>query len=88
MHRIAVVTIVLAAACAWGVRAQAPDSNFDKWWTPENEALTAASQHHTLLFENDDVRVFDGDDSARRQGAVSCPPIPERHLRRAAVALD
>ena len=45
MHRIAVVTIVLAAACAWSVRAQTPDSNFDKWWTPENEALKSeASQ--------------------------------------------
>ena len=58
IRRIAVVTIVLAAACAWSVNAQAPDSNFDKWWTPENEALKAAPQHHTLLLENDDVRVL------------------------------
>ena len=41
-----------------GSQRQAPDSNFDKWWTPENEALKAAPQHHTLLFENDDVRVL------------------------------
>ena len=43
IRRIAVVTIVLAAACAWSVNAQAPDSNFDKWWTPENEALKAVA---------------------------------------------
>lgn len=58
LHRVAVVTIVFAAACAWSVNAQAPDSNFDRWWTPENEALKAAPQHHTLLFENDEVRVL------------------------------
>ena len=39
-------------------------SNFDKWWTPENDALAAAPQHHKLLFENDEVRVLE----------VSVPP--------------
>ncbi len=39
-------------------------SNFDKWWTPQNDALAAAPQHHKLLFENDEVRVLE----------VSVPP--------------
>lgn len=39
-------------------------SNFDKWWTLENDALAAAPQHHKLLFENDEVRVLE----------VSVPP--------------
>jgi quercetin dioxygenase-like cupin family protein len=34
-------------------------SNFDKWWTPENEALAAAPQNHKLLFENEEVRVVE-----------------------------
>jgi hypothetical protein len=28
-------------------------SNFDKWWTPENDALAAAPENHELLFENE-----------------------------------
>jgi quercetin dioxygenase-like cupin family protein len=34
-------------------------SNFDKWWRPENDALTSAPQHHKVLFENDEVRVLE-----------------------------
>ena len=34
-------------------------SNFDKWWTPGNDALAAAPQHHKVLFENDEVRVLE-----------------------------
>ena len=34
-------------------------SKFDKWWTPESDALAAAPQHHKVLFENDEVRVLE-----------------------------
>ena len=34
-------------------------SQFDHWWTPENDALSAAPGNHKLLFENDDVRVLE-----------------------------
>jgi mannose-6-phosphate isomerase-like protein (cupin superfamily) len=34
-------------------------SNFDKWWTPQNEAITAAPENHKLLFENEEVRVLE-----------------------------
>ena len=50
--------LVLAAIGGWSIQAQAPASDVDKWWTPQNEALVAAPQHHTLLFENDEVRVL------------------------------
>jgi quercetin dioxygenase-like cupin family protein len=34
-------------------------SNFDRWWTAGSDALTAAPQHHKVLFENDEVRVLE-----------------------------
>src|SRR4051794_37530043 len=34
-------------------------TNFDRWWTSNNDALAAAPGHHKLLFENDDVRVLE-----------------------------
>jgi quercetin dioxygenase-like cupin family protein len=52
------VAIVVAALAAFTGHAQAPAHDVDRWWTPQNEALTAAPQHHTLLFENDEVRVL------------------------------
>jgi hypothetical protein len=42
----------------WSAHDQAPAKDFDRWWTPQNEALAAAPRHHTLLFENDEVRVL------------------------------
>jgi len=56
--RLIAALIVLLLIGAWGIHAQAPAQDFDKWWTPQNEALVAAPQHHTLLFENDEVRVL------------------------------
>jgi hypothetical protein len=53
-----VAMIILLLIGGWGIHAQAPAQDFDKWWTPQNEALVAAPQHHTLLFENDEVRVL------------------------------
>lgn len=50
--------IFLLLIGGWGIHAHAPAQDFDKWWTPQNEALAAAPQHHTLLFENDEVRVL------------------------------
>jgi hypothetical protein len=50
--------IVLLGIGTWSAHAQAPTQDLDRWWTPQNEALVAAPQHHTLLFENDDVRVL------------------------------
>lgn len=58
LSRAIAVAIVLAAIGPWGSHAQAPATDVDRWWTPQNEALTAAPQHHTLLFENDEVRVL------------------------------
>lgn len=58
MHRMTAVAAALAVVAASNIDAQAPASDFDKWWTPANEALQAAPQHHTLLFENDEVRVL------------------------------
>ena len=39
--------------------AQQAASNFDHWWRPELEAITAAPQNHKVLFENDTVRVLE-----------------------------
>jgi len=39
--------------------AQEAASNFDRWWRPELEAVTAAPQNHKVLFENDEVRVLE-----------------------------
>jgi hypothetical protein len=50
--------IILLLIGGWGIHAQAPAQDFDKWWTPQNEALVAAPQHHAMLFENDEVRVL------------------------------
>lgn len=60
LFRRALIVFLLsvAAASTWNLNAQAPPGDFDKWWTPQNEALAAAPQHHTLLFENDEVRVL------------------------------
>jgi hypothetical protein len=52
----AIIALVLIGG--WGIPAPAPAKDFDKWWTPQNEALAAAPRHHTLLFENDEVRVL------------------------------
>ena len=58
VSRSVAAVVVLLLIGAWGMHAQAPADTFDKWWTPQNEALAAAPQHHTLLFENDEVRVL------------------------------
>jgi mannose-6-phosphate isomerase-like protein (cupin superfamily) len=63
MKRIANVVLVFGALGTGFLLGQ-NQSNFDKWWTPENDALAAAPQHHKLLFENDEVRVLE----------VSVPP--------------
>src|SRR3569833_4330726 len=53
--RDAAVLGALGAAFLLGQKSR----NFDHWWTPENDALVAAQQHHKLLFENDEVRVLE-----------------------------
>lgn len=53
--KIALLAGALGAAFLLGEST----NNFDKWWTPENDALVAAPQHHRLLFENDEVRVLE-----------------------------
>lgn len=63
MKRIAKF-VLLAGALSITFLLGQNSSNFDKWWTPENDALAAAPQHHKLLFENDEVRVLE----------VSVPP--------------
>lgn len=41
------------------------NSNHEQWpWPPELDALTAAPQHHKLLFENEFVRVLDANIAA------------------------
>ena len=57
MKRIASIALVIGALCG-GFLLGRTTSNFNKWWTPENDAL-AAAQNHKLLFENDEVRVLE-----------------------------
>jgi predicted metal-dependent enzyme (double-stranded beta helix superfamily) len=58
MRRFANIALVVVALSAGFLLGQTT-SNFDKWWTPDNDALAAAPQNHKLLFENDDVRVLE-----------------------------
>ena len=58
MKRIVNVALVVGALSAGFLLGQTT-SNFDKWLTPENDALAAAPQNHKLLFENDEVRVLE-----------------------------
>jgi mannose-6-phosphate isomerase-like protein (cupin superfamily) len=58
MKRVVKVVLLLAALGAAFLLGQST-GNFDKWWTPENDALAAAPQNHKVLFENDDVRVLE-----------------------------
>ncbi len=58
MKRIAYVVLVVGALSASFLLGQTA-ANFDKWWTPGNDALAAAPQNHKLLFENDEVRVLE-----------------------------
>jgi quercetin dioxygenase-like cupin family protein len=58
MKRVVKVALLLGALGAAFLLGQ-NTSNFDKWWTPENDALAAAPQNHKLLFENDEVRVLE-----------------------------
>ncbi len=58
MKRFVRAALLLGALAAAFLLGQGI-SNFDKWWTPANDALAAAPQHHKLLFENDEVRVLE-----------------------------
>ncbi len=58
MKRIANVVLLVGALSAAFLLGQTT-SNFDQWWTPDNDALAAAPQNHQLLFENDEVRVLE-----------------------------
>jgi len=58
MKRLPNVVLVVGALSAGFLLGQTA-TNFDKWWTPENDALAAAPQNHKLLFENDEVRVLE-----------------------------
>ena len=53
MKRLANVLLVVGALSAGFLLGQTT-TNFDKWWTAENDALAAAPQNHKLLFENDE----------------------------------
>src|SRR4051794_27018543 len=63
MKRILKLVLLVGAVSTAFMLGQ-NSSNFDRWWTPENDALVAAPQQHNLLFENDEVRVLE----------VSVPP--------------
>ena len=58
MKQIAKV-VVLVASLSSAFLLGKNSSSFDKWWTPENDALAAAPQNHRLLFENEQVRVIE-----------------------------
>jgi quercetin dioxygenase-like cupin family protein len=58
MKRFVKAALLLGALGAAFLLGQST-SNFDKWWTPENDALAVAPQHHKVLFENDEVRVLE-----------------------------
>jgi quercetin dioxygenase-like cupin family protein len=51
--------VLMAAALGAAFLAGQSTSHFDQWWTPESDALTAAPQHHKLLFENEEVKVLE-----------------------------
>lgn len=51
--------VLLIGALSVGFLFGQTATNFDKWWTPRNDALAAAPQNHKLLFENDEVRVLE-----------------------------
>lgn len=57
MKRLAKVVLLAGALSAAFLIGQTT-ANFDKWWTPANDALAAAPRNHELLFENNDVRVL------------------------------
>ena len=52
--------------------AQQAASNFDRWWRPELEAVTAAPQNHKVLFENDEVRVLEVTIAPQRRSLCTC----------------
>lgn len=58
MKRIAKL-VVLVGSLSSAFLLGKNSSSFDKWWTPENDALVAAPQNHKLLFENEEVRVVE-----------------------------
>src|SRR3954464_15948517 len=58
MKRIAKF-VMLVASLSSAFLLGKNSSNFDKWWTPENDALVAAPQNHKLLFEAGEVRVVE-----------------------------
>ena len=58
MKRVVKVGVLLGALGAAFLLGQST-SNFDKWWTHDNDALAAAPQNHKLVFENDDVRMLE-----------------------------
>ena len=58
MKTIVKAALMLGAFSAAFLLGQST-TNFDKWWTPESEALTAAPKNHKLLFENAEVRVLE-----------------------------
>jgi len=58
MERFVKAALLLCALGAAFLLGQST-SNFDRWWTPENDALAAAPQNHEVLFENDEVRVLE-----------------------------
>jgi mannose-6-phosphate isomerase-like protein (cupin superfamily) len=58
MKRIANLAVAVCALSAAFLLGQTT-TNFDRWWTPANDALVAAPQNHKLLFENDEVRVLE-----------------------------
>jgi len=58
MKRVVKIALLLGALSAAFLPGQNA-GNFDKWWTPESDALAAAPQNHKLLFVNDEVRVLE-----------------------------
>ena len=58
MERVVKVALLLGSLGAAFLLGQST-SNFDKWWTSQNDALAAAPGHHKVLFENDEVRVLE-----------------------------
>jgi mannose-6-phosphate isomerase-like protein (cupin superfamily) len=61
MHTKKVLWTIAAASLATiAIAALAQSaSDFDRWWKPELDAITAAPANHKILFENDDVRVLE-----------------------------
>jgi hypothetical protein len=59
MNRSLLLVGGLVIALAGVIAAAESPGDFDRWWTPQNDAVVAAPDNHKVVFENDEVRVLE-----------------------------